>query len=656
MRGRQVNTSAAQTGPIKILAVDDNAAALYATTRVLRSAGYEVIEASTGAAALTAADRADLVVLDINLPDMDGFEVCRRLRARPQTAQLPVLHLSATFTNTKDFELGLEAGADSYLTRPVEAPVLLATVRTLLFARHADLIRRGLDAKLRTIFKVAPVAIAMMDQHLKYDSVNPAFCELTGYAAEQLMGSAVETVFARAMQIFDSVPAKEGPYREEVDLIRQDGSTVRVEVRLAAESVTDARILVMTDISNRVIAEREREKLLASERAARADAERSNRLKEEFLATLSHELRNPLNAILGWAHILGRTEGLPATASKAIGAIERNSRLQAQMIADLLDYAGITFGKMRLTGSTIDPLPIVREALEVVSASAHARRISIITAFEAQGATIEADPARLHQIALNLLTNATKFSKEGGTIEVSTRRTANDFYLAVRDFGKGIKQSFLPHVFERFSQEDSSSTRSHGGLGLGLAIVKQLVELHNGSIEVASEGEGYGATFTVRLPLTDKLVLPGASASQTMRSLDLSGVVALIVEDDRDAREFTMRVLTDAGARVFEVSDANSALSIVKDVGANFLVSDIGMAGTDGYELIRSLRAAGLGADVLPAIALTAFARTEDRADALTAGFQEHMVKPIDAPTLISRIASLRSQNRSKAGQPHLLP
>jgi PAS domain S-box-containing protein len=647
-----LNTSATKTGPIKILAVDDNAAALYATSRVLRSGGYEVIEATTGAAALAAADAVDLVVLDINLPDIDGFEVCRRLRARPQTAQLPVLHLSATFTNTTDFELGLEAGADSYLTRPVEAPVLLATVRTLLFARHADLIRRGLDAKLRTIFKVAPVAIAMTDQNLKYDSVNPAFCTLTGYAAEQLKGAAAETVFAQAMQIFDAAPTREAPYSEEVDLIRQDGSTVKVEVRIASESVTDARIVVMTDISNRVIAEREREKLLASERAARADAERSNRLKEEFLATLSHELRNPLNAILGWAHILARTDNLPATASKAIAAIERNSRLQAQMIADLLDYAGITFGKMRLTGSTIDPLPIVREALEVVSASALARQVNIVTSLEAQGATIEADPARLHQIVLNLLTNATKFSQEGGTVEVSTRRIADKFCLTVRDFGKGIKASFLPRVFERFSQEDSSSTRSHGGLGLGLAIVKQLVELHNGSIEVASEGEGHGATFIVRLPLTDKLALPGSSDSQTMRSLDLSGVVALVVEDDRDAREFTMRVLTDAGARVFEVPDAKSAVSLVGDVGANFLVSDIGMADTDGYELIRSLRAAGLGADVLPAIALTAFARPEDRADALTAGFQEHMVKPIDAPTLISRIAALRTTNRPQAVQP----
>jgi PAS domain S-box-containing protein len=635
-----VNIAIAKTGPITILAVDDNPAALYATSRVLRSAGYEVIEATTGGAALMAADRADLVVLDINLPDIDGFEVCRRLRARPQTAQLPVLHLSATFTNSSDFDLGLEAGADSYLTRPVEAPVLLATVRTLLFARNADLIRRGLDAKLRTIFKLAPAALAMIDRHLKYESVNPAFCTLTGYDAATLIGSTAETVFGHAMHLFESPPSKEAPHIEEVDLIRQDGTTVRVELRNASESVAGARIVLMTDISDRVIAERERENLLASERAARAEAERSNRLKEEFLATLSHELRNPLNAIVGWAHILGRTENLPPTVTKAIEAIERNSRLQAQMIADLLDYAGITFGKIRLAAVTIDPLPIVREALEVVSASALARRITINTTFEAQAVAIDADPARLHQIVLNLLTNATKFSPDGGTVEVAAQRDRQYFCLTVRDFGKGIKQSFLPHIFERFSQEDSSSTKNHGGLGLGLAIVKQLVGLHNGTIEAASEGERLGATFTVRLPLSDNVALQGNT--HTLRSLDLSGVIVLIVEDDKDAREFTKRVLTDAGAQVFEAADANSAFLVVKESGANFLISDIGMAGKDGYELIRALRNAGFGPAILPAIALTAFARPQDRVNALAAGFQDHMIKPIDAPTLILRISSLR--------------
>jgi PAS domain S-box-containing protein len=627
-----------KSGPIKILAVDDNPAALYATTRVLRSAGYEVIEATTGNAALRAAGQADLVVLDINLPDMDGFEVCRRLRARPETAQLPVLHLSATFTQAADFELGLEAGADSYLTRPVEAPVLLATVRTLLFARQADTVRRGLDAKLRTLFKVAPVAIAVTDQALRYESANPAFYSMTGYSADDLIGHPAIDVFGNDFRVFDI----ESPFSGQFDLTRKDGTSLSVELRVTSESLAGARIIVMTDISHRLQAESERENLLASERRARAEAERSNRLKDEFLATLSHELRNPLNAILGWATLLGRTENLPAQVLRAIQAIERNSRLQAQMIADLLDYAGITFGKMRLEAATIDPYAIVRSALEVVSTSAQARHIDIKTSFDGEGIAIEADPARMQQIVLNLLTNAIKFSPDSASIEVTASRADGYFRLTVADHGKGISAAFLPHIFERFSQQDSSSTKSYGGLGLGLAIVKQLVDQHGGSIEAFSAGENQGAAFTVNIPLSDKAAAPAEADSQVLRSLNLSDVVALVVEDDKDARELTTRVLKDAGARVIEAHDAAAALSAITGANANFLISDIGMAGVDGYDLIRMLRAKGYGADVLPAIALTAFARLQDRTAALAAGFQNHLVKPIEPAALITMVGELR--------------
>jgi len=631
--------------PSRILAVDDDAAALYATSRILRSAGYEVIEATNGASALAAAAEADLVVLDVNLPDIDGFEVCRRLRARSETARLPVLHLSATFTNNADFAHGSQAGADSYLTRPVEPPVLIATVRTLLFARQADSIRLGLDAKLHTMFNLAPVAMAILDQAFNYESVNPAYCALTGYAAEELTGRPGEVVLdAPAAVRWGDVLAELAPagyWSKQLTMRKKNGTLAKVEWQIATEKISRVRILTATDITRQLRAENARELLLESERAARAAAERSNRMKEEFLATLSHELRNPLNAILGWATVLSRKPDLSESVRDGLKAIERNSRIQAQMIADLLDHAGITFGKMRMVAETIDPYPIVRAALDVVNTSAGHLGVSIVARFEETTLKVEADPARLHQIVTNLLSNAVKFSTRGAQVELEAGREGAVFRVSVRDHGRGIDPEFLPRIFERFSQQDATTTRSHGGLGLGLAIVKQLTDLLGGSIEAFSEGPGKGARFTVKLPLSENTAEPSLSESQVMRAFDFSGVRALVVEDDEDARTLTRRILTELGATVIEAQSASDAIAQVAGARANILISDIGMAQQDGYQMMRQLRSAGYGPDVLPAIALTAFARMEDRTEALAAGFQEHLIKPLDPQLLMSRVARL---------------
>ncbi|MGD0492099.1 MAG: response regulator [Steroidobacteraceae bacterium] len=640
-----------KSGPIRILVVDDNPAALYATARVLRSAGYEVLEAATGAAGLKAAPLADLIVLDINLPDMDGFEVCRRIRANQATAQLPVLHLSATFTQSADYTLGFEAGADSYLTRPVEAPVLIATVRTLLFARHADLIRRRIDARFRTMFELAPVAIAILDDGLRLESVNPVYCALTGYAAEELVGRPFDAFLSDANEgATELTPARAEMHERDCGqftIKRRDGSHAEIAWQVAREGVSGTRILVAEDVSLKLQAERARELLLTSERTARAEAERSNRLKEEFLATLSHELRNPLNAILGWATILNRRPGLPEPVVQGLQAIERNSRIQARMISDLLDYAGITFGKVRLVVETIDPYPVVRATIESVNDAAQAAGITVRASFDGEVVRIDADAARLQQIVWNLLTNAIKFSSKGGVVDITAERHADAFRLVVRDYGKGIEPEFLPRIFERFSQQDATTTRSHGGLGLGMAIVKQLTDVHGGHIQAESAGVGQGATFTLDIPLSRNEAEPSLSDSQTLRAMDFSKVVALVVEDDDDARELTRRILTDVGATVIEAPSAEAAIASIATSRANILISDIGMARADGYELLRRLRALGYGPQVLPAIALTAFARTQDRTAALAAGFQEHMVKPIDPATLVQRVASLHHSTRS---------
>jgi CheY-like chemotaxis protein/anti-sigma regulatory factor (Ser/Thr protein kinase) len=284
---------------------------------------------------------------------------------------------------------------------------------------------------------------------------------------------------------------------------------------------------------------------------------------------------------------------------------------------------------------------VVRTAIEGVTDAARDAGVAIRPVFGEEPVRIDGDAARLQQIVWNLLTNAIKFSPRGGSVDVAAARHGEMFRLVVRDHGQGIDADFLPRIFERFSQQDATTTRSHGGLGLGMAIVKQLSEAHGGRIQVESAGKGQGATFTVEIPLSGSDELPALSDSQTMRAIDFSEIVALVVEDDDDARELTRRILTDVGATVIEAESAEAAVKHVATGGANILISDIGMAQQDGYQLLGRLRAMGYGADVLPAIALTAFARTEDRNAALAAGFQDHMVKPFDPAALIRRVAAL---------------
>jgi signal transduction histidine kinase/ActR/RegA family two-component response regulator len=395
----------------------------------------------------------------------------------------------------------------------------------------------------------------------------------------------------------------------------------------------------------------ERSRLLESERLARAEAERANAVKDDFLATLSHELRTPLNSILGWSQVLkeGASE---ADMQRGFEAVERNARVQAQLIEDLLDMSRITAGTVRLDMQPVDPIPIIDAALDTVRPAAQAKLIRIETLLDPAAGPLYGDPGRLQQVVWNLLANAIKFTPKSGKVQVILERVNSHIEISVADTGIGIREEFLPYVFERFRQADASTTRKSGGLGLGLAIVKSLVELHGGAVRVRSGGEGNGTTFSVHLPLTvvhrtgfagERLhpKTPQAESAHFKHS-DLAGLKVLVVDDEADARELIKHVLAACDAQVLTASSAEQAVAIVAAERPHVLVSDIGMPDADGYQLLRTVRALGpeRGGN-LPAIALTAFARSEDRTRALRAGFLVHVSKPVEPAELVASVASV---------------
>ena len=646
--------------PITILVVDDTPATLYSTSRVLKSAGFNVITAQTGADAIEKASHdPNLVILDINLPDIDGFEICRRLRGMERMQRVPVIYLSASFVKDGDKVQGLDAGADGYLTHPVEPRVLTATVNAFLRARQAEDAMRRSEAKFKAIFEQALSGISLLSEQMIYLEVNPAMCRILGRPREEIVGKHLSafTPDAREEEVTHAAQAlaSTGSWRSTFPLIRADGSRVELDWSISIHSVPGVRLAIVTDVTERKQNEAEREELLHRERVARAEAERANRLKDDFLATLSHELRTPLNAIVGWSQLLKQTASTDPEMVDGIDAIERNARVQAQLIEDLLDVSRITSGKLQLKLESIDPAVTIEAALEGCMAAAQAKNIEVVRELDAATGPILCDAARLQQVVWNLVNNAVKFTPRGGQVRVGLRRSESSVQISVSDNGQGIRLDFLPHLFERFRQEDASTTRGHGGLGLGLAIVKHLVEMHGGSVTAESEGEGKGATFHVRLPVAavsaelmrvelgaDELfALTQASLAGPKQKLDLTGIRILVVDDDQDARTVIRRVLKPTQADVTDAANVPAALEAIELFKPHILISDIGMPVQDGFDLIRQVREKGLNASVLPAIALTAFARDEDLRKAIAAGYQMHLTKPVSADALLKAIAAM---------------
>lgn len=424
----------------------------------------------------------------------------------------------------------------------------------------------------------------------------------------------------------------------------------RIMVGLAAQAaiaIDNARLFEAAQK-----AARERKILLENERAAREEAERTSELKDEFLANLSHELRTPLNAILGWTQVLRMRAQQDTDLRQGLETIERNARVQTQLIEDLLDMNRITSGKLRLDIQPVDPASVIEAAIETVQPAADAKGIRLDKLLDPTAGPISGDPGRLQQVVWNLLSNALKFTPKGGRVQILLERVNSHIEISVADTGIGISADFVVHVFERFRQADASTTRKHSGLGLGLSIVKSLVELHGGSVTVKSAGEGCGATFTVQLPLTavyrdvdpSERLHPKARtlANIELKPANLRGVKILVVDDERDARELLKRVLEDCGAEIIMAASAEEALDIAQHAQLDLLISDIGMPDMDGYELLKQLRAMTPSREKrIPAIALTAFARSEDRTRALRAGFAMHISKPVEPAELVTTVASI---------------
>jgi signal transduction histidine kinase len=527
----------------RILLADDNSDMRDYVKRILGS-HWTVEAVSDGRVALESAfERVpDLVLTDVMMPGLDGFELLRKLRADPRTREVPVILLSARAGEESRVE-GLEAGADDYLTKPFSARELVACV--------------GANLKMARV-------------------------------------------------------------RREAEL--------------------------------------EREQLLNAERVAREAASAASRAKDEFLATVSHELRSPLNAMLGWARLLSSGTLNHETAARGIRAIEQNAKAQAQLIEDLLDLSRIISGKFHLNNEPTEVVRVIETAIDSLRPTAEAKSVRLQVTLDPDAGPVLGDAQRLQQVVWNLLSNAVKFTPSGGSVHVRLRRRISHAEIEVSDTGQGIDPDFLPYVFERFRQADGSSTRKHGGLGLGLAIVRHITELHGGSVFADSPGKGKGATFTVSLPLM-------TSHKQDVRderldsetnddlSLNLTGfasleeVRVLVVDDDPETLLLLSTVLSQCGAQVKTASSADEGFREVQAWRPNLIVSDIGMPGENGYQFMQRVRAwAREEATWIPAVALTAYARTEDRMKALSSGYQIHLPKPVEPAELIAVIVSLRDR------------
>ncbi|HVR75480.1 MAG TPA: PAS domain S-box protein [Planctomycetota bacterium] len=539
----------------------------------------------------------------------------------------------------------------------------IGTITDVHERREAEQNRRDAEGRFRHLATKAPMGIVFADAGGSCVYVNERWCHLTELTADAAMGEG----WLAAVHPDDRDRVSAGwkaavkARREHILEFRfqtSTGKVIHVESTAVALNGQGADVTgymcIVLDVTERKRAELQRGQLLEDERRARVEAERASHLKDEFLSTLSHELRSPLSAILGWTRLIRDGKLGPEEGARGLETIERNVQVQTQLIEDLLDMSRIVSGKLRVQMQRVDLLSVIEAAIGSALPAAEAKGIRIQKVLDTEGGLVMGDPGRLQQVFWNLFSNAIKFTPRGGKVQVTLQRVESYVEVQVTDTGQGIHADFLPHVFEQFCQADGSTTRKHGGLGLGLSIVRNLVELHAGAVHARSPGEGRGATFKVLLPLlavheepesSERLPLRSPSAPRASTPPTLGGITVLVVDDEPDSRDVIKRLLEAFGAKVTTAPSAAVALQALQRDRPAVIVSDIGMPGEDGYAFIKKVRSL-LPAEggTTPAVALTAYARSEDRSRALLSGFQLHLSKPVEPMELITVVATVSAR------------
>ena len=640
-----------------ILLVDDRPANLLALEAILDSLDQRLVRATSGEEAVQMMEGEEfaVILMDVRMPGMDGLRTAEVISQRESAARIPIIFLTAVPIGNADVASGYARGAVDFLLKPFDPEILRSKVAVFvdlyqkgqMIKRQAGLLRqrdreafeRRSELRFRSLVDALPQSVWVARSDLTFYYWNKRAVDYTGLSA---------AVAINAERLFEFV------HPEDLEVIRSEWQistnlqrSAEVKVRLRRHSDGAYRWFLMRGVPQHEEAGKLTGWILAAtdidtEHHALEEAEDASRMKEEFLATVSHELRNPLNAIVGWTHLL-RAGGLDgAKASKALETIERNVHLQTALIDDILDVSRIIRGKINLTFQTVRMAVVIDAALAAVRPTADAKGVALEYQMAAESDEISGDADRLQQIVWNLLSNAIKFTPRDGLVVVRLEQHEKELTLTVRDTGQGISPDFLPHVFDRFSQGESGSTRAHGGLGLGLAIVRHLVELHGGRVEAASEGAGQGAKFSVHLPIPDsKTSTAGDRQSRGAgRPLKLSGVSILVVDDEPDSREVLAEILRQYGAKTRTAASASEALAEIERSTPQVLLSDIGMPIVDGYQLIRGVRQR-ISENEMIAVALTGLGSDRDKERALKDGFQQCMVKPLDPDLLVEAIELL---------------